>query len=67
MQRLMMEQATQKQSDSEESDQEDDVVTQSDLKEYSKKLQVSIFRTQIFFQVSKLCSMCCNLGWLAQQ
>ena len=48
MQRLMMEQATQKQSDSEESDQEDDVVTQSDLKEYSKKLQVSIFRTQIF-------------------
>ena len=67
MQRLMMEQATQKQSDSEESDQEDDVVTQSDLKEYSKKLQVSIFRTQILIQVSKLCSMCCNLGWLAQQ
>ena len=67
MQRLMMEQATQKQSDSEESDQEDDVVTQSDLKEYSKKLQVSIFRSQIFDQVSKLCSMCCNLGWLAQQ
>ena len=42
MQRLMMEQATQKQSDSEESDQEDDVVTQSDLKEYSKKLKVVV-------------------------
>ena len=43
MQRLMIEQATQKLSDSEQSEEdEDDLVTQQDLKDYSKKLQVSI-------------------------
>ena len=46
MQKLMIEQATQqsKDSDVDDSDEEDDAVsevTQQDLKQYSKKLQVS--------------------------
>ena len=45
MQKLMLEQATQKQDSSDDYSDEDDAadtVTQQDLKEYSKKLQVSL-------------------------
>ena len=44
MQRLMVEQATQQDSDEDgqqSEDDKDDLVTQQDLKDYSKKLQVS--------------------------